>query len=181
MSNGQAKNKRKKSNYKWILWITTITFVISLSLSFISNTIAKDFSMGGALTILLFFIVLGIFCDIIGLAIATADVIPYHSMASQHIRGAKQAIYLSKHASAFSNFFNDVIGDICGIISGSMIGVILLKIVIENENMIYILFSAFVAAVTVGGKACGKSFALKNANQIVYKLGVITSYFKKEN
>ena len=44
---------------------------------------------------------------------------------------------------------------------------------------IQFLISAFIASVTVGGKAIGKQIAANNSTEIVDKVGIILSKFQK--
>lgn len=41
------------------------------------------------------------------------------------------------------------------------------------------MMTSLIAALTVGGKAIGKSFAIKNANDIIFRLGVVLAYWEK--
>lgn len=187
MAKYHVKFKKKNTNNtsrKWILLITIWTFAIALALSFVSNVLMEKMSITASFFILFLIIFFGIICDILGVAATSAVETPIHSMAASRVRGAKEAIYLIRNASAVSNFFNDVIGDICSIISGAASAAIVLKIV-ENystldKGWLDILIGATVAAIMVSGKAMGKSVAMKNANFIVYKFGYVISFFSKE-
>lgn len=97
-----------------------------------------------------------------GNAVVAVDEVTFHAMAA--------------------NLFNDVIGDICGIISGSTAIAIVLSI--KNgfgikSVLLFIAMSEFVAALTVGGKAIGKSFAIARARYIVYYVGIVIYYMKR--
>jgi CBS domain containing-hemolysin-like protein len=102
-------------------------------------------------------------------------------MASKKVKGAKTAINLIKNAEKVSSFCNDVIGDVCGIISGSMGIVVANKIsVMAGVDRLYpVLFvTATVAALTIGGKALGKSYAVNRSNVIIYKFASFLAIFK---
>jgi len=128
------------------------------------------------------FIIIGVIFDIIGIAVTAASEKPFHSMATKQVKGAKVAIKLIKNASKVSSFCNDVIGDICGIISGSA-GVIISTILIANYNLNPVIttftITALIAAMTIGGKALGKSFAVNKSNVIIYKFSIFLSLFIK--
>ena len=72
-------------------------------------------------------------------------------------------------------------GDICGIISGSASAAVVAFILTVNPGInsffLSLVTTAFVASLTVGGKAMGKSVAMKYSNQIVYSVARIMSVF----
>jgi CBS domain containing-hemolysin-like protein len=99
-------------------------------------------------------------------------------MASEKVRGSKQAIYIVRNADRFSNFCNDVIGDITSVISGAAITVVVIKLLNSfghgedlMRTVITVIFTAIVSALTVGGKAMGKSFAIHFSTSIVLFIG----------
>lgn len=106
----------------------------------------------------------------IGVAITTCDIKPFHSMNSKKISYAKTAINLLQNNTKVSSFCNDVIGDICGIISGSA-GVIISTTLSTKLNInlliITLVTTSTIAAFTIGGKSFGKEIALKNNVSIV--------------
>lgn len=103
-------------------------------------------------------------------------------MAASKVKGAKESITLIRNAPMVANLFNDVIGDIAGIISGSTATAIVLAIEKGfgiKSILLSIAMSGFVAALTVGGKALGKGFAIARARYIVYYTGVVMYYTKQ--
>jgi CBS domain containing-hemolysin-like protein len=124
-------------------------------------------------------ILIGIFFDMLGIAATSADEVPFHAMAAKRVNGAKQAIRIIRNADRFSNFCNDVIGDISGIISGTASAVVVaqlaLSFVVKQaspiEFTISVIFTSIVAALTVGGKAFGKAFAIRFSTPIIFYVG----------
>lgn len=185
-----SKSKRAKKPMNWAVKITIITFLIAFLMGMFADILSKNLSFFPALLVLIFIILVGIIADMAGIAIATADEKTINAMAARKIGGAKEALALLKNAEKATNIFNDVIGDIAGIISGATsatIGVYLvamLKDFLEKGNfqmgqfLLLSLLSALVAALTVGGKAAGKKYAMKNAAGIVYLVGKIAYYLK---
>ena len=118
----------------------------------------------------------------IGVAVTSADSAPISAMASKKIRGAKEALNILKSADKYSSFFCDIIGDACGIICGA-IGASLVALIAINGNIEKVLIgagvSALIAALTVFGKAVGKSIAVVHANGIVMRVGKFFSIFKR--
>ena len=79
-----------------------------------------------------------------------------------------------------------MVGDICGIISGSASAIIAGNVIVNftptGGNLFTLFLSATVSAVTIGGKAIGKTFAINASTSIVHlTAGVIyrfRSFFK---
>ncbi|HZJ56767.1 MAG TPA: hypothetical protein VFD89_00820 [Clostridia bacterium] len=178
----KRNNKKKGGSFKnhWVLKIFFITFAISVVLSIISQ---KAFSSSDGLLLPLFIILViifvGVIFDIIGISVASAPETPFLSMSAKRIKGAKQALRLIKNADIVSNFCNDVVGDICGIISGAAGSMLVLKMIFLgiSPDPLTILISSLIAAITVAGKAIGKSLAINNSQRIVYGVGYLLSFF----
>lgn len=168
----------RKENVTWILVITFVSFMTSAVLSAASSKILGGVQLIFALLIVLVIVLINILFDIIGTATTAADETPFHAMASRKMYGAKKAIRLIRNADKVSNLCNDVVGDICGVISGSAAAIIIVTFVTENKgiNIIELVITGAVAALTVGGKALGKFIAIQNCNYIVYKVGVILQF-----
>ncbi|MBB6216635.1 hypothetical protein HNQ80_002739 [Anaerosolibacter carboniphilus] len=163
-------------NSKWVILITVWTFFLAMGMSFISDTILRNVNLLVAFMILVIIIFIGIFFDLIGIAVASARETPFHSMAANRIAGAKYAVKLVRNAGSVANFCNDVIGDICGIVSGAAGAILILKLnAISQINISFlsILLSGAVAAITVGGKAIAKEIALRKSKEIVFSAGKV--------
>ncbi|MBQ1435621.1 MAG: Mg2+ and Co2+ transporter CorB [Clostridia bacterium] len=174
----------RKSDIRWAVIVVIVALAASFCLSFVSNRALSGVSIGGALVILLIFILLGVIFDIIGTAVTAANPVPFHSMASRKVPGAKAAIRIISQAGKVSNFCNDVIGDITGIISGGAVIVIVGFFVTsfgwaKNSVLISLVLTSIVAALTIGGKALGKSIALGYSNTIIYYVGLLTESILK--
>ena len=182
----KQKPKFKTSNVKmdksWIVKTLVITFTLSAVFNVLSSGIMKMVSIWIACLILLFIILVGILFDIIGVAVTTADEPPFHSMAAKKIPAAIMAIRLVKGKDKVSNFCNDVVGDICGIVSGSAAAAVVAYIITSfpglNSFIMSLVITSTVAALTVGGKAMGKSVAMKYSNSIVYSVARIMMFFR---
>lgn len=169
---------KSKQNIKWILLITSLTFVISMIFSYLSETILKKSNIVIELLVLLIVILIGIIFDMIGVAVTTCAEHPFHAMASRKIKGAKTAIKLIKNKDKVSSFCNDVIGDICGIVSGTA-GVIIATSIAKDSIICSLLVTATISSLTIGGKALGKKVAVnksENITRIVSKILSITEH-----
>lgn len=108
------KNKNSKNEaVKWFFIVFVITFILSMTFSYISTTSIKDLDVVPALLVLIAVIVIGVLFDIVGVAVTCATEEEFHAMASKKVKGAKTAIKLIRSAPKVSNICADVIGDIC--------------------------------------------------------------------
>lgn len=174
-------NKQNKHNIKWVTKVSVASFVTTAVLAVLSNEILGNMSVIAAGIILILFIFIGVVFDVIGLAIATADEKPFHSMSSHKVQSAKYAIKLIRNAEKVSSICNDVISDIAGIISGSTGTAIAASLFMNpgSNFIVNILITGLIAALTVGGKAYGKSIALNNNSSIVNIVSKIIYFFSK--
>lgn len=172
--------RKKNSQYAWAIKVFFISIIITACLSFISGELLNELNVYVALIVLAVFILLGIVFDIIGLAVATADEAPFNSMAAQRNKVGKTAVKLLKNAEKVSSFCNDVVGDICGVISGATGTSIAASLFATSKNAFWwtLLLTSAVAALTVGGKALGKRFAMEKSVTIVTNVSRIICLFK---
>ena len=181
---GGFKKKKNGTNKKWVLLTTVSSFFSSAFLLFLSQTIFEGVGIFASILVLLFFIIIGIVFDIIGTAVAAAEETPFHAMAAKKQYGAKQSVKLIRNADRVDNFSNDIVGDICGVISGTVSALMVAKIAdaagIKNTSLLSMVMSGLAAALTVGGKGIGKSFAINNSNYIIYKVSIFISFFKEK-
>lgn len=180
MSKSGPRPKKKRNT--WVLQIIAITFGLALGMSLVAEALQASVSVFVAVGVLLLFILTGILFDIVGIAVASADITPFVAMASKKVPGAASCLFLVKRADRVSNFCNDVVGDVCGIVSGAMGAAISLQIMQRLSAgglWVPIVVSSVIAAMTVGGKALGKTVALTRRKQIVYAAGRALSLFIK--
>lgn len=175
--------KKKKIDYKWILKICIVAFIISVAFSLVSEVTIPNINLVFGILLALLFIIIGIIFDMIGVSVAASDEAKFHSMATQKVKGAKMAVRLKKNAEKVSSFCNDVVGDICGIISGSAGAVIAIKIaVILNKDtfLITLFIMGIISTLTIGGKAIFKGVAIYKSNEILFRFAKVLSIFSKE-
>ena len=163
----------------WTIKVFFITFILACIFTLLSNLLGDLNNYMLVLSILIVLTV-GIIFDVIGTASLSCDIRVLHSKASQKIKGSREAVNLAKNSSLVSSFCNDVVGDICGIVSGSLIAFLVTNLFINNNlNLYNILMTALLSSLTVGGKALGKTYAIKKSNDIIFAVGKILSLFKK--
>lgn len=174
-------SNKKLIDFKWIATITLSAFLISIVFSLLSEIIISNVGTIISIVLLLLVILIGVLFDMIGISVTVADIKTFNSMASKKVRGASLAVNFIKNAEKLSSFCNDVIGDICGIISGALssaISVILVNNLGFNLLLTTLFITGLVAALTIGGKALGKSFAINKSNIILYKFSKVISFLK---
>lgn len=181
------KDKRRKpSQAVWVVQIFFISVCLSAVLSFISNEALGGAGLLAAFGILLGFIFLGIFFDIIGVAVTAADERPFHSMAAHREPGAREALGLIRKAGRVSSFCNDVIGDICGIVTGTTAAVIVVRLegILPDFPFRTVILSLSVTALasglTIGGKAIGKALAIEKSTAVLHLTGRFLHLFSRK-
>lgn len=184
----KKKKQKKKRIPGWLSWglsVLFLSFGLTVLFSFLTEISIKGSPVYICVIVLIVLLFLNIGCDMIANAIITCQPDAFHAMASNKIKGAKRAFTLCKNATKLGSVFADVIGDICGIVSGAAGAVLVVYIAAIADGNIWeivssILVSAVIGALTVGGKAIFKHFAMKYNKQIVFSFAKFTTFFKKE-
>lgn len=176
-----AKKKTARKKRFWALKVFIITIVIAAGISLATESLTGRISAPAAVFMLLVIILIGVVFDIVAIAVASCDPAPFVSMASRKIKRARIAIKLLQNADIVSNICGDVIGDVCGIVSGATGAAIAVKISAGSGSFVWaIAISSLIAAVTVSGRAFGKSVALKNNKEIVNMISYLFMFFAKD-
>ena len=180
------KSQKSKPGINWAVKATVISFFMTIAFSLFSELIVRTASVYISALIVLLLVLISIAFDMIGTAMASAEQAPFVAMSSRKVRGAKEVLGLIKNTDKVCSICNDIVGDICGIVSGAATSAIIYNVVIARnisrsliEMIFTIFFSAVVACLTIGGKAFGKTIALKRSKDILLLVGVFLSIFKK--
>lgn len=112
-NNKQEKEGKENSNIKWFIEVFIMTFVLSMIFSYISANGVSHLNLISAILILILVILIGIFFDIIGVAVTVANEHEFHAKATKKVKGSKDSIKLIRNAPKVANICADVIGDIC--------------------------------------------------------------------
>ena len=179
----KVTNKSGRNQSLWAVSVTVISFVLSLSILYVSTGLFERISPYWSFFVVLIIILLGVFFDVIGVAVTASDEKPFHAMASKKYPGARQAIRLIRNADKVSSVCNDVVGDICGVVSGTAGAAIVFRVFLNHAQSSWIeaVIGGLIAALTVGGKAFAKKFGINNSHFIVYKVGLVLSLFSSSN
>lgn len=172
---------KKNTDFKWISIVTILAFTISILMTLFSKVTLENVSLIIAILITFIFILLGIIFDVIGVAVTSGDPVAFHSMSARKVKGGKVGVKLLKNTSKVSSVCCDVIGDVCGIVSGTS-GVVIVSLIIKqtniNELLVSLLVTGIISALTIGGKALGKGFAINKSKEIITIVSKILSFFK---
>lgn len=175
------KKDSKKRAYQWVLCVFILSFVLSMFMSWSSSVALASVGIAVASVTVLLLVFIGILFDILGVAVTSAEMAPLVAMASRKVKGAKQALWMLKNADRVSSVCNDVVGDICGVVSGSAGATLAIRIVELTQGTttfaVGIWVSAFIAALTVGGKAFGKRIAIERSRDIILFAGRVAAFF----
>ncbi len=164
-----------QKRWKAVLTLTLTTFALSVILNLGSNSVLSYLPLTLSILLLFFIILIGVVFDILGVAATAGEESPFHAMASNRLFGAKEAIWLIRNADRVSTFCNDLVGDVAGTLSGAIGVAIVFRLGTPalglGEALATTMMVAFIAAVTVGGKAMGKGFAISNSTAILLAAG----------
>jgi len=183
----KIKKQRKKSSkfaywWKWPLIVLLLSFCLSFAFGVVSELALSGAGIIVSIVVIIVFIVISIFSDMVGVAVTAADLSPFRAMASKKVRGAKEGIKLIKNADKVASVCADVIGDICGILSGAAGATVTIALINDSMNnfvtiVIASLVSAVIAALTIFGKAFFKKYSMKHCEKIILFIGKILSIF----
>jgi len=176
----------KSKNIRWVVSIILLSFFLSILMQMLSDGVMEaSKNVIIASLVVLTIVLINILFDVLGTAVTAAQEQPLNSMASRKIMGSKLAIKMIKNADKVSNVCNDVIGDICGIISGA--GVAYIIVFFQNPNDSFssavagLCITGIIASTTIGGKAIGKTIAIRYCNNIVFATAKFLSIFIGHN
>lgn len=187
----QKKNKNKKKQKKkripvWLAWgleVLLLSFALTVLFSFLTEISVKNSPAYICVIVLIVLLIVNISCDVLANAIISCNPEAFHAMAAKKIKGAKRSVFFCRNATKLSSIFADVIGDICGIVSGAAGTALIVHFAMTGsvyEIVVSIGVSAVIGALTVGGKAIFKHFAIKYNKRIVFGFAKFTTFFKKE-
>ncbi|MFO7171480.1 MAG: hypothetical protein DIU70_000715 [Bacillota bacterium] len=169
--------------------IGVAVFCSATVLYYFSETAMTQLHVALALPLLLVIIGVGVLMDMLGTAVAAADEPPFHAMAAKRLPGARQAIWLLRRAPVVASFSNDIVGDIAGTISGAAAATIAYQtarwLAAQQEppqwlaDLTGVVAVGLVAALTVGGKAAGKTLAIHQPNAVIHRAGRMLAWLER--
>lgn len=172
----QEYSGRKK--YRWATKMLVVAICMSLFFGFISQTLLSSMGVIIASICICVFIFFNVLFDMLGIAVASADIEVFEKWNKQGLKGAAVGYALCENSEKMCSFCADVVGDICSTLCGAGGACIVASLTasLTNANLIMftaIMVSAIIAGVTIFFKAIMKERALKKSNKIILRLGVI--------
>lgn len=179
-----GKNSKESSSIGFLIFLFILSLILAITIStFTQYLLSKISSLYISFSLLLTIILIGIAFDIIGISATAASEVPFHAKAAKRVFGALYTIKLIRNADKVAIFAIDVVGDISGPISGALGAAIVFQLIRSHPTPYEVYFStlmtAVIAAVTVTGKAFGKSFAIREANHIIFRVGKLWAVLDK--
>lgn len=162
---------------KRALRVGLLAFVLAVVVNWSAGLVLESVPAFFAMLVVLFLILVGVAFDILGTAVTAGESAPLHAMAARKLPGARQAIWLTKNADRVSNFTNDVVGDVTGAVTGAAGTAVAMRLAsaIAAGNLLSeglaLLVVGLIAALTVGGKAAGKTLAMERATEVLILAG----------
>ena len=161
-----------------------IAICMSLFFGFISQTMLSRMGVIVASIGIALFIFISVVFDMLGIAVASADIETFRLWEREKKTGAEIGVKLCENSEKVCSFCADVVGDICSTLcgAGGACIVVALTTNITNPSMIMLISistSAVIAGITIFFKAIMKEQALKNSNKIILKLGRFLDKFFK--
>jgi len=182
LSNKSSKHKTKFGEKLWYVELFFSSLFLCFMFAIISQLTLLNSSLALALFLVLVLIFVSVLFDIIGVAVAASNIKPFLELKKTgKTKGVNMAIKMVKNADRVSSICTDVVGDICSIVSGAS-GVAISIIIISelpsiSSAVLSTLISSIIAALTVLGKAVGKSFALNSSTKILLFFGRFLELF----
>ncbi|MGN1227681.1 MAG: hypothetical protein ACI4TX_03465 [Christensenellales bacterium] len=167
---------KKVVNWLWSFKILFLSLALSISFSIISEMALNGTSLLISILIILAFLFVNVFTDMIGVAITAGNLEHFERLAKANVGGAVEGVTLLKNADKVSVLCCDIIGDICGILSGACGASIVLKIIGENANrpvaiIVSAVISGLVAGLTIFCKSIEKGYAVNKSEKIILYVG----------
>ena len=161
-----------------------IAICMSIFFGFISQTILSKMGVLIATIGIIIFIFIAVVFDMLGIAVASADIEMFRIWAQESKVGADIGLKLCENSEKVCSFCADVVGDICSTLCGAGGACIVVALTNDITNasiimLISILTSAFIAGITIFFKAIMKERALKNSNKIILRLSKFLNNFFK--
>ncbi|MDE5618375.1 MAG: CNNM domain-containing protein [Clostridia bacterium] len=180
-SEGEKRAVKSSRSSAWAIKATVITFCLSFMTSMMSQVVTGYTDIIIAVMLLLFMILIAIIFDGIGVAVTSCDIDKLKNILHCDKKRAKIALKLVRNAEKVNNICADVIGDMCGVLCGACGATIAAGLISEVDgaaaSFVVIAISATIAGLTVGGKACMKKLAVKNAEEYIILTAKAISLF----
>lgn len=114
----------------------------------------------------------GVLCDMVGVASTRAKEQPFLSRAAKRTPGARQSLYLVRHADQVATVMSDLVGDTTGTVAGALAAAMVVRLAEPRSIAVVTAIAVgILSAVTVGLKALAKYLAVHRAHSVVAVAG----------
>lgn len=186
---GSTRRRDDEAGPHQAIKIGLAVFFTAMMIFYLSESAMSRIHVALAVPLLLLIIGVGVVMDMLGTAVAAAEEPPFHAMAAKRQAGARHAIWLLRRAPLVASFANDIVGDIAGTISGAAAATVAFQTArwLSAQanppdwlaNLTGVVAVGLVAALTVGGKAAGKSLAIHRPNEVVWQAARVLSWVER--
>ncbi len=171
-------NYSGSKKYKWAFKMFIIALCMSLFFGFVSQTLLTSMGVVVACVCISVFIFFNVLFDMLGIAVASADIEIFKKWNKENVKGASAGLMLCNNSEKMCSFCADVVGDICSTLCGAGGACVVASIssMLKNANLIILVsiaVSALIAGITIFFKAIMKEKALNHSDSIILKLGVL--------
>lgn len=113
-------------------------------------------------------VAIGVACDMVGVASTRAHERPFLARAAKRAAGARQSLYLVRHADAVATVMSDLVGDTTGTVAGALVAAMAVRLADPRSIAVVTAMAVGVlSAVAVGLKALSKNLAVHRADSVV--------------
>lgn len=152
--------------------VALLALVLGTALAFPAQLGVVSFSPYLSALVIAVVVLIGVFADIVGVSATRAHEKPFMARASKRIPGAREGLYLVRHADAVATVLLDLVGDLAGTVSGALAAGLVLRLVHPHALALATAIAVGVlSAFTVGLKALAKAYAVRRADAVVSVAG----------
>lgn len=161
-----------KNATKWAFKVFFLSLSLSIIFSLASQSLLPKLSPFFSIFVIVFFVFVSVVFDMIAVAFTSINKNDLEKQKDEN--GYAIALKLTENADKVASFGGDVVGDICGILSGAGGVSLVVNMNINDVDLnllVTCLVSSLIAGITIFCKAIMKTYAIKNAKQIVLAVG----------
>lgn len=148
-----------------------------------TGAVLQQVDVMASVLILVTLILVAILSDVVAVAAAAANDVPFNAMASDKVPGAKEALMIVRNAGRVNSICADIVGDISGTVSGVVATPLILALHANYPHIptaaIGMVVIGLIAFFTIGGKAAEKEYAVRYSTNVIFVAGLILHYVMK--
>lgn len=162
--------------YKRAAQVALAALVLGVAVAWPAQLALSSFPPVVSLVVIVLVVLVGVVADIIGVAATRGDEEPFLARASKRAAGARQGLYLIRHADAVATVLSDLVGDLSGTVSGALAAGLAIRVAHPvSLPLATAIVVGGVSAFSIGLKALSKAFAVRQAEVVVRLAGKVLS------